>query len=525
MKTNYLVLLLLIAGLVLDAGYVPEASAATHTVTNLNDNGPGSVRQIINDATSGDIINFGVTGTITLTSGELNIDKDLTIEGPGVNDLSISGSNSSRVINIYSWGIPGGVVLTVSNITISDGNVNTGGGGIRIWSDNAEPSTLELTNANVINNSGGGILILSGIVTISDSNISNNVDSAGIYNGYGNLTITNSTISNNLGFRGGGIRNLGTANVSNSLISNNSAGLGAGIVNDYGTLTITNSTISRNKTYDVSTLASWGGGIANWDTLVLINSTITENTALEGGDGIYSRGAVTLSDSIIANNSQHGDCYNYFGSLISLGYNLDSDDTCNLTQPTDLPSTDPVLGSLADNGGPTETHALLEGSPAIDAGGANCTDASGQPLLADQRGELRPVDGNGDSQTACDIGAYETQLAISTITIDIKPDSQTNSVNPRSKGVIAVAILTSEDFDALQVDPDTVLFGPADAEKAHTQAHVEDVDNDGDMDLQLHFKTQETGIQCVDTEATLTGNTWGGTPISGTDSVNTVGCK
>jgi len=111
------------------------------------------------------------------------------------------------------------------------------------------------------------------------------------------------------------------------------------------------------------------------------------------------------------------------------------------------------------------------------------------------------------------------------VTIDIKPDSQINSINPRSKGVVAVSVLTSEDFDALQVDPDTVLFGPADAEKAHTQAHVEDVDNDGDMDLQLHFKTQKTGIQCGDTGATLTGNTWGGTQIIGTDSVNTVGCK
>jgi len=111
------------------------------------------------------------------------------------------------------------------------------------------------------------------------------------------------------------------------------------------------------------------------------------------------------------------------------------------------------------------------------------------------------------------------------VTIDIKPDSQINNINPGSKGVIAVSVLTSEDFDALQVDPDTVQFGPAGTAKAHSQAHVEDVDNDGDMDLQLHFKTQETGIQCGDTEATLTGNTWGGTPIMGTDSVNTVSCK
>jgi len=111
------------------------------------------------------------------------------------------------------------------------------------------------------------------------------------------------------------------------------------------------------------------------------------------------------------------------------------------------------------------------------------------------------------------------------VTIDIKPDSQINNVNPGSKGVIAVSVLTSEDFDALQVDVDTVQFGPAGTAKAHSQAHVKDVDYDGDMDLLFHFRTQETGIQCGDTEATLTGNTWGGIQISGTDSVNTVGCK
>ena len=80
------------------------------------------------------------------------------------------------------------------------------------------------------------------------------------------------------------------------------------------------------------------------------------------------------------------------------------------------------------------------------------------------------------------------------INIDIKPDSQHNSINPTSKGVTAVAVLTSEDFDALLADPDTVRFGPAEAERRYMQAHVEDVDSDGDMDLVFHFKTQETGI-------------------------------
>ena len=111
------------------------------------------------------------------------------------------------------------------------------------------------------------------------------------------------------------------------------------------------------------------------------------------------------------------------------------------------------------------------------------------------------------------------------IQIDIKPGSDINSVNTGSMGVIAVAVLTSDDFDALQVDPETARFGPAEAAKAHSQAHVEDVDYDGDMDLVFHFRTQETGIQCGDIEATLTGETWDGIPVSGTDSVNTVSCE
>lgn len=111
------------------------------------------------------------------------------------------------------------------------------------------------------------------------------------------------------------------------------------------------------------------------------------------------------------------------------------------------------------------------------------------------------------------------------IQVDIKPDSDINSVNTDSNGVITVAVLTSEDFDALQVDPDTARFGPAEAAKAHSQAHVEDVDYDGDMDLVFHFRTQETGMQCGDTEATLTGETWDGIPVSGTDSVDTVSCE
>jgi len=118
------------------------------------------------------------------------------------------------------------------------------------------------------------------------------------------------------------------------------------------------------------------------------------------------------------------------------------------------------------------------------------------------------------------------------VSVDIKPGSDPNSINPRSRGKIPVAILTTSiadsdslDFDAVQVDATTVTFGPDGASIAHSQTHVKDVDGDGDSDLVLHFKTQETGISCGDTEASLTGETFGGESITGTDWVKTSGCK
>ncbi len=117
-----------------------------------------------------------------------------------------------------------------------------------------------------------------------------------------------------------------------------------------------------------------------------------------------------------------------------------------------------------------------------------------------------------------------TPTTVLAIEIDIKPGSYQNIINLKSKGVIPIAILTNEDFDATLVDPSTVVFGPNEAVEAHGKGQIHDVDGDGDFDLILHFNTQETGIICADIEADLTGETFEGQVIEGFDSINIVKC-
>ena len=216
------------------------------------------------------------------------------------------------------------------------------------------------------------------------------------------LTLSNLTVANGVvGARGGGILNYGTLEVSNSTISGNSApndGGGGGILSRTGTVKVSNSTISGNSA------SIFGGGILTQGaTLEVSNSTISGNSAPEGG-GIYDSGAgmVTVSNSTLTNNSATiggGNCDGVGdGTITNGGYNLDSDTSCGFgTNNNSLSGVDPMLGPLADNGGPTKTHALLEGSPAIDKG--NSFGAT-----TDQRGVTRP------QGTASDIGSFERQL-------------------------------------------------------------------------------------------------------------------
>jgi hypothetical protein len=133
------------------------------------------------------------------------------------------------------------------------------------------------------------------------------------------------------------------------------------------------------------------------------------------------------------------------------------------------------------------------------------------------------IEGFGNDFSLDDLSLQE-ELALK-VPIDIKPGSFPNSINPKSNGVIPVAILTTATFDATTVDPLSVEFGPSGATEAHGKGHIEDVNHDGEPDLVLHFRTQITGIKCGETSASLTGETFDGDPIQGSDTLKTVGCK
>jgi CSLREA domain-containing protein len=213
-------------------------------------------------------------------------------------------------------------------------------------------------------------------------------------------------------FGGGAFNNAGgTLTVTKSTFSGNSAtDLGGGIDNR-GTLEVTNSTFSANKTTRADG-NNFGGGIFNDGTLKVSKSTFSNNssTQLSGGairnqeqlGPFPGAGAtVTLSNTIVANSPSGGNCG---GPIIDGGFNVDDGTTCgfsaaNISEPT----TDPLLGLLANNGGPTKTHALLRGSPAIDAI-PDGTNGCGTVINTDQRGVERP------QGSRCDIGAYEKKV-------------------------------------------------------------------------------------------------------------------
>jgi N-acetylneuraminic acid mutarotase len=411
----------------------PTPSPTPLIVTNTNDSGPGSLRRALLDADDGDIIEFAVTGTIGLTSGELLVTRNITISGPGAENLAVNGNANSIVFHITT-----DEIVTISGLTITNGHASDSGGGI--YNDHA---VLILNDCTISDNSasgnlGGGIHndgknIGHATVQINNSLITNNT--GGIYNdalqaGTATVVITYSTLSNN--GPGEAINNDGwsctfcgngttAVQITSSSITGNPGGA---IYSDTGrqncggscpvTISITNSTISGN-----------GGGMHN-STLsdtVVSNSTISDN-----GSGIYNdNGALATSvyNTTMSNNgveirnvnasvvvaishtifnvSPGGhSILNDFGTITSYGYNVSSDDGGGyLNSPGDQINTDPMLGPLQDNGGLTFTHALLPGSPAINAGDPNFVG----PPDYDQRGPdyVRVRGGR------IDVGSFEVQ--------------------------------------------------------------------------------------------------------------------
>jgi len=361
---------------------------------------------------SGGIYSYGV---MTLTSSAIS--GNIGSDGGGILVLGGSATLSDTIVSDnqaddqWGGGISTGyeVALTLVNCTVSGNTSGLSGGGIDSSGETILINTAISGNSAVY---GGGITNWW-IITVTDSIVSNNTaasDSAGggiINFGYYDpvtMTLINSMVFGNTAGDGGGINNYNKANLAtmtllnSAVFSNTAERYGGGIFNKGSVATLTNSTVSGNDGN-----ASAGGIWNDGGAMTLEHTTISNNNGSAGG-GIHTlEGAVTLKHSIVANNIGSSDCVSGTNASInSLGYNLDSDDTCNLTQPTDLPATDPLLDSLADNGGDTWTHALLEGSPAIDAIPAiSCT------LAADQRGVARPQDGNDDEIAACDIGAFE----------------------------------------------------------------------------------------------------------------------
>jgi hypothetical protein len=423
-----------------------SAQARTWTVNTTSDpagpgcagNGTCSIRQALQAAGPGDTISIPASGEhYAVTRGPLqDTTADVSLAGAGASATVIDAGGASRVLDVD----PGIGTTTLSGLTVTGGAVagsgpNAGGAGIYLHTGSLALNGVTVTGNAVslspaaAGDGGAGILDAStGSLTLMLSSIDGNTakltgggpgGGAGILVLAGSLTLgASSVLDNSLrvsdpngGTDGGGgiYAAAGTqATIAGSTIAKNSAVIaagggsngGAGVYDGSGSSTYVNDTISANMLTVTAGASNGGGAIFHEGAPGTISATtIAQNTAKNSVGGIFDNvGSYTVKSTIVA---QNGTGCGGPGGMTSAGYNLEGASNCDMTMPTDQRNTNPNLGPLANNGGPTLTHALTPGSPAIDAG--SCTDVAGNTLATDERGEPRPQPAGGK----CDTGAFE----------------------------------------------------------------------------------------------------------------------
>ncbi|MBX7106563.1 MAG: right-handed parallel beta-helix repeat-containing protein, partial [Gemmataceae bacterium] len=381
----------------LEAREVP----AVYTVTSLGDSGLNTLRNAINSANTSvgaDTINITVSGTITLTTGSLDITDAVTIVGPGVSQLTIKNGATDRIFN--TSGAAAKSAISLSGMTITGGKPAGGGGGIFV---NDEALTLNncKVSGNVSQADGGAILVGGlGSLTLGNCTITGNTANGANSEGGGlafsdaaNVVISQSLISGNIaGSDGGGIyffKNGTLLMDASAVINNETAGDGAGIYAFGASFTgnIYNTTISGNTT---SAAGHSGGGIMlkGLATLNLKNSTVVENTATTAGGGAaVVSGTLNLDSTVVASNkattgAEISGTVNSAKSFIGV--------TTGATVVGTALTGNPQLSLLGFWGGPQPGYKPLVGSPLINAG------ANPAGLAFDQRGVSRTIGAGTD---------------------------------------------------------------------------------------------------------------------------------
>ncbi|MEM9387261.1 MAG: choice-of-anchor Q domain-containing protein [Pseudomonadota bacterium] len=456
------------------------------TVTTTADAGPGSLRQAVDRVCPGGTVDFDLPTPATIgLRRPLRIRQSLVLLGPGQELLTIDGQGPGSVLQV------GGVSATLIGLTIFGGNTDTNGGGI------INGGSLRLVDVTVANNraflTGGGI-VNDGVLLLERAIVRDN---------------TSGPLENDNAGSGAGIVNRGELIIRNSLFADNlvqGAGGGGMLYNERGNVRIERSAIINNQSLGTNSRIAAGAILVLSGSVEIINTTIAGNfaafqrtSAINNVAGLVTLSHVTLGDNfrgsnsvllrtdqgvtslrntLLANNGQSGD--DCLGTIVSLGYNLTDDSSCNFAGPGDQLVADALLGEL-DGADPIPTFPLEMGSPAIDGG--LCVGLDGAPITEDARGLPRPVDATGvpNAVDGCDIGAREMRaadlvidkgLGLGTPLPGARIDYRigiTNRGVGTAEGIIVTDVLPEE---VVLAGPVTLTPPQADAELAQTAADL-----------------------------------------------------